>query len=65
MEATNVRELAESAAHAALRAVQSEIGVTDGGYAGQYFDEDKWDALVDIIERYALAELAFSAHDDS
>lgn len=52
-----VRELAEEAATDALHHIQQTLKVPSGDLAGHYFDGDRWDVLVTILEGYICAEI--------
>lgn len=61
----------ENLMHIIVAAIQTALGVDDGGFAAQYFDDDTWDALSialrdgdhelagTILNAYARAERSY------
>lgn len=61
----------ENVMHAIVAAIQTALGVDDGGFAAQYFDDGTWDALSialrdndhklagTILDSYARAERSY------
>lgn len=52
-----IEELANEALHDALYHIQQQLGVKSGDFAGVYFDNTRWDILVQILEGYICAEI--------
>lgn len=60
MKMTNdqIRKLADNAANVAVGYIQDKLGQKDRGvFAGTYFSDDRWHALVNILSDYAAAEI--------
>jgi hypothetical protein len=58
------KQIAEEAAHEALRFIQKKLGTDDGGFAGIYWSADRWEALVTSLAYYTDAEERFLAGDE-
>jgi hypothetical protein len=59
MKMTNdeMRHLAASAAHIATKYIQEKLNQPNIDFANQYFSNDRWVALVDILSDYVSAEI--------
>ena len=65
MKMTNdqIRQLADNAANEAVGYIQDKLGQKDKGvFAGAYFSDDRWHALVNILSDYAAAEIMEGLH---
>lgn len=51
--------LAEGAINAAFAYMQTQMSVTDGGFAGQFLDCDREKVLKDMFIQYINEQLAF------
>ena len=58
-----LRKLSEEALNIAVAHIQNNLGSTDGGYAGLWFDggkeEKSWETFVDVLTQYATDEQNF------
>lgn len=52
-----IREIAEEAAHAAVRSVQDQLGIEGDGIASVHYDDERWSELRFNLFEYAEAEL--------
>jgi hypothetical protein len=57
MPLADIETLADNALNSAIKEIQDELGVDDGGFAGIYFSGEKWDTLRKELELYIQAEL--------
>jgi hypothetical protein len=57
MPLADIETLAENALNSAIKEIQDELKVDDGGFAGIYFSGEKWDTLRKELELYIQAEL--------
>jgi hypothetical protein len=51
--------LADGAINAAFAYMQAQMGVTDGGFAGQFLDCDREKVLKDMFVQYINEQLTF------
>lgn len=49
--------IADEAFNEAVRYIQDKLGQTTGDWAGQYFADDTYDTIVDILADYARSEV--------
>ena len=54
----NPEQLADQAANAAIKHIQDSLNIEDGGFAGAYFSDEKWNELVNPLVEYIKAENA-------
>ncbi len=52
-----LRLMADDALGEALRRLQNDLGVSDGGFAGSWFDGDEGETIVSLLVEYARAQL--------
>lgn len=59
-----IHAMAERALDAACLSIQDDLGQTDGGVAGIYFDAHREAVILDILKSYIQTEINFAGHPE-
>ena len=53
-----IQAMVDEAANSAVASIQGKLGQKDGGFAAVHFSGGRWEALTEILEGYARAEIS-------
>ena len=59
-----IHAMAERALDAACLSIQDDLGQTEGGVAGIYFDAHREAVILDILKSYIQTEINFAGHPE-